>query len=79
MLNFNMVEKSISDTRSSLTSLPESLDGNKVLKVTRHGKPVLAILPRETWELILDTLEILGNTEEREKFKRYLNEYSEKA
>ncbi len=51
--------------RDKLTSLPETLaSAPGALEVTRRGKPVLAILSWELYESIVETLEILGDSEQ---------------
>src|SRR6266852_5873500 len=59
---------SIVEAREQLTRLPEQFDEElktrrnvSAIKVTRHNKPVLAILPWELYESIVETLEILGD------------------
>ncbi len=48
--------------RAMLTQLPERLaEDNRAVALTRHGKPVLAVMPWELFESILETLEIMGD------------------
>ena len=57
-------EITISEARQALTSLPELLDKHPgTVAVTRRGKPVLAVLPWDLYESILETMEILGDEE----------------
>jgi antitoxin YefM len=50
--------------RHRLTSLPEELALEPgAIAVTRRGEPVLAILPWDLYESIVETLEILGDEE----------------
>lgn len=52
----------MTDARHELTSLPEQLSvSHEAVAVTRRGKPVLAILPWEEYEAIVETLEILSD------------------
>lgn len=54
----------IIEARNQLTSLPEQFDREsepEAVAVTRRGKPVLAILPWDLYEAILETLEVLGD------------------
>lgn len=52
----------ITEVRSVLTSLPERLsEEHTAITVTRRGKPVLAILPWEVYDTLVETLEILGD------------------
>jgi len=54
---------SVSEARRDLLQLPERLEKEDVsaLAVTRHGEPVLAIMPWALFESITETLEILGD------------------
>lgn len=65
---------SISEAQSKITRLPEQFDEDpEAVTVTRHGKPVMAILPyneykeykklRETIDSLLETLEIMQDEE----------------
>ncbi len=52
----------ISKARDELTSLPKKLSKNhETVAVTRRGKPVLAIMPWELYESVVETLEIMGD------------------
>jgi len=52
----------ITEVRDELTSLPEQLSlAHETVTVTRRGKPVLAILPWDEYEALVETLEILGD------------------
>jgi PHD/YefM family antitoxin component YafN of YafNO toxin-antitoxin module len=53
---------SISEARHEITSLPERFAENPgAIAVTRRGKPVLAIMPWDFYESIIETIEILGD------------------
>jgi prevent-host-death family protein len=50
------------EARRELTSLPERLGKESgAVAVTRRGKPVLALMPWELYEAIVETLEIMGD------------------
>lgn len=52
----------ITEARYALTSLPERLAQEPgAVAVTRRGKPVLALMPWELYESIVETLEIMGD------------------
>jgi prevent-host-death family protein len=54
----------ITEARHELTSLPERLrESHETVTVTRRGRPVLAILPWEEYEALIETLEIAGDAE----------------
>ncbi len=52
----------ITEARHELTSLPERLAENPgAIAITRRGKPVLAVMPWDLYESMMETLEILGD------------------
>ena len=60
-----MTELTISQARKALLDLPEKLarTPDRAVTITRRGQPVLAILPWEFDESIVETLEVLGDPE----------------
>jgi prevent-host-death family protein len=59
-----MKKLSITRARKELTSLPELLaEETRALAVTRRGEPVLAVMPWEHYEALLETLEVLADDE----------------
>jgi antitoxin YefM len=65
----------ITTARHELTSLPERLEKDPgAVTITRRGKPVLAVLPWEMYETLLETLEVLGDQELMETLRRSLQE-----
>ena len=57
-----MKDVPITEVRDALTSLPEKLsETHETVTVTRRGKPVLAILPWEEYEALVETLEIMSD------------------
>jgi antitoxin YefM len=54
----------ITTARHEITSLPERLEKDPgAVAITRRGKPVLAVMPWELYEALMETLEILGDVE----------------
>jgi len=54
----------ITEARHALTALPDQLSAShETVTVTRRGKPVLAILPWEEYEALVETLAILSDAE----------------
>ncbi len=54
----------MTQARDELTSLPERLaEEPGAVVVTRRGEPVLAILPWELYEGLVETLEIMADDE----------------
>lgn len=57
-----MKDLPITEAREELTALPDRLSHtHETVTVTRRGKPVLAILPWEEYEALVETLEILSD------------------
>lgn len=55
---------SISEAREQLTRLSDELaQSHEAVAVTRRNEPVLAILPWELYEVIMETLEVMGDEE----------------
>ena len=62
---FDMQEGiSITDARAILTRLPGKLaEGQGVVPLTRHGKPVLAIMTWDLFQSLSETIDILSDSE----------------
>jgi len=57
-----MKDLPITEAREELTALPDRLnESHEAITVTRHGKPVLAILAWEEYETLVETLEVLSD------------------
>ncbi len=76
---------SISEIREAISRLPEEFEEDTdLVTVTRHGKPVMTILPTSTYEALketidelketvdslLETLEVMGDEELMASFRR---------
>ncbi len=62
----------ITEAREQLTKLPDQFAEKKTpepVTVTRHGVPVLAILPWELYESLVETLDILSDPEAMAQFR----------
>jgi prevent-host-death family protein len=76
---------SISEIREAITHLPEEFEQDTdVVTVTRHGKPVMTILPTsayetlvETIDSLLETLEVLQDEELMAAFRRGVQDAAE--
>jgi len=63
----------IMQAREKLTRLPEEFaqqPETDAVAVTRRGKPVLAIMPWELYEAIVETLEVMGDDDLMEALRR---------
>lgn len=73
-----MREIPIGKVRDELTSLPEQLaEKRATVAVTRRGKPVLAVMPWEVYESVIETLEIMGDEELITSLRRSIQELAE--
>jgi antitoxin YefM len=65
----------ITTARHEITSLPERLEKDPgAVTITRRGKPVLAVMPWEFYETLMETLEVLGDPELMEALRQSLQE-----
>lgn len=67
----------ITKARSQLTELPEEFGKNPhmdAVTVTRRGEPVLAILPWEMYESLVETMEILSDEELMRSLRKGIEE-----
>lgn len=57
-----MTQLTISEARKELLDLPEKLARvpERAVTITRRGQPVLAIMPWELYESIVETLDVLS-------------------
>lgn len=72
-----MTEKTytISEIREEITKLPEHFESEpEAIAVTRHGKPVMAILPWDLYESLIETLEVMGDVELMAAFRQGVQE-----
>jgi prevent-host-death family protein len=71
-----MTELTISEARKALLNLPEKLarTPERAVTITRRGQPVLAVLPWEFYESIVETLDILGDPEMRRVLRESLED-----
>jgi len=73
-----MREIPIAKARDELTSLPEQLaEKPAAVAVTRRGKPVLAVLPWELYESVIETLEIMGDEDLMDSLRQSIQEMAE--
>jgi prevent-host-death family protein len=64
--------------RDRLTSFPEELEREPgAITVTRHGEPVLAILPWNLYESIVETLEIMSDPDVMSALRHGIKEADE--
>ena len=71
-----MTELTITEARQALLDLPERLARapEKAVSITRRGRPVLAVMPWELYESIVETLEVLGDAATTAALRSSLND-----
>ncbi len=68
---------SIMEARAKLTALPEEFERNPetaTITVTRRGKPVLAVMPWDLYDSLIETIEILGDEELMKALRKSLQD-----
>lgn len=71
-----MTHLSISQARNKLTQLAGDLGArHETVEVTNRGKPVLAILPWDLYESMMETMEILADKELMDQVRQGIKEY----
>lgn len=64
----------ITEARNQFTRLDERVGDEKVIRVTRHNKPVFAIVDIEFLETVLETIEIVSDPESYRLFQQSLED-----
>lgn len=67
----------IAEARVKLTKLPKELHNQDTVTVTSRGKPVLAVMPWELYESIIETLEIMGDESLMKLIRQGIKEYKQ--
>lgn len=71
-----MTHLSISQARTQLTRLAGRLHAHpETVEVTSRGKPVLAILPWDLYESMVETMEIMADKDLMAQVRRGIKEY----
>ena len=61
---------SLTEARAKLMQLPDELEAQRrALTLTRRGRPVMAVVPWELWDAIIETIEILEEPEMMEALR----------
>ncbi len=71
---------SISKARSTLLDLPKAFSRKKdsgAVTVTRRGKPILAIMPWDFYESIVETLEVMADPDLRNSLSKSIKEMTQ--
>ena len=68
----------ITEARNKLTSLSDDLaKGEETLAITRRGKPVLALMPWEFYESLVETMEVMSDPELLQSFREGVRDIQE--
>ena len=69
---------SITEVREQLMTFPNILQAEQsTVEVTRRGKPVLAIMPWEVYESLIETLAIMSDRELMENLRESIRDMEE--
>ena len=76
---FDMQEGvSLTDARAVLTQFPEKLgEGQGVVPLTRHGKPVLAIMTWDLFESLSETIDMLSDSDLMDQIRKGMKDIEE--
>ena len=69
-----MQKMTITQARNSLMKLPDKTAGNEIIAVTKRNKEVMALMSWELYEGLLETIEILADSEFMGQIKKGLEE-----
>jgi len=67
---------SITEARKSFMKLPQTTDKQQIIAVTRRNQEVMAIMSWELYEGLLETLDILADSELMENLKKAFRDTS---
>ena len=68
----------IEEARVMFSELPERLSAeNRAAALTRHGEPVLAVMPWDLFETLMETMEIMGDAEMMAALRRSIEDIRE--
>jgi antitoxin YefM len=70
----------MADARKQLPKLADALEKHPeigAVKITRHGKPVLAVLSWDLYESVVETMEIMSDPELMAAFRQGVKEMEE--
>ena len=70
----------MAEARKQLPKLADALDKHPeigAVKITRHGKPVLAVLSWDLYESVVETMEIMSDPELMAAFRQGVKEMEE--
>lgn len=69
----------ITEARDQLMKLSDEMaqtQAAEAVTITKHGRPVMALLPYEAYESLLETLSILSDPETMEALRRSIQDIS---
>ena len=71
-----MTQLTISEARRGLLDLPKQLERapERAVAITRRGRPVLAVMPWEFYESIIETLDVLSEPDQVAAFRESIED-----
>lgn len=67
----------ITEARNQFNKLDERLRDEQVIRITRHNKPVFAVVDIEYLKVLLETIEIMSDPTSFEHFQKGLKDMKE--
>lgn len=66
------------EVRSKLTSLSDDLaSGKDALAITKRGKPVLALMPWDLYEALIETMDVMSDPDTMQAFREGVRDIQE--
>jgi len=59
-----MKQMNMAEARKKITKFEDEFtDEEKIISVTKHNKPILAVMPWEFYETLMETIEVISDQE----------------
>lgn len=73
-----MKQMNIAEARKRITTLENDFsEDEKVISVTKHNKPILAVMPWDFYEALMETLEVITDKDLMSQLKNSINQINE--
>lgn len=73
-----MKQMNIAEARKKITKFEDEFtDDEKIISVTKYNKPILAVMPWEFYETLMETLEVLKDKDLLNQLKTSIDQLNE--
>lgn len=73
-----MKQMNIAEARKRISKLEDEFtDEEKIISITKHNKPVLAVMPWDFYEALMETLEVITDKDLMQQLKSSINQITE--